>query len=89
MRARIVVLSLSVFLGGAVSSAQNAPQDAPAIPQIDFSSVNCSGFVADQHVPDEIRIVSGEQSNYKIAFARGDYVHINRGQDKGVRLMCT
>jgi hypothetical protein len=86
MRARIVVLTLSVFLGGAVSSAQNAPQNAPANPQIDFSTVNCSGFVADQHVPDEIRIVSGEQSNYKITFARGDYVHINRGQDKGVRV---
>jgi hypothetical protein len=80
------VLTLSVFLGGAVSSAQNAPQNPPANPQIDFSTVNCSGFVADQHVPDEIRIVSGEQSNYKITFARGDYVHINRGQDKGVRV---
>ena len=86
MRARIAVLSLSVFLGGAVSSAQNAPQATPAVPQIDFSTVNCSGFVADQHVPDEIRIVSGEQSNYKISFTRGDYVHINRGQDKGVRV---
>jgi len=86
MRARIAILSLSVFLGGAVSSAQNAPQASPAIPQIDFSTVNCSGFVADQHVPDEIRIVSGEQSNYKIGFTRGDYVHINRGQDKGVRV---
>jgi len=80
------VLTLSVLLGGAVSSAQNAPQNPPANPQIDFSTVNCSGFVADQHVPDEIRIVSGEQSNYKITFARGDYVHINRGQDKGVRV---
>jgi hypothetical protein len=86
MRARIAVLSLSVFLSGAVSSAQNAPQDAPAIPQIDFSTVNCSGFVTDQHVPDGIRIISGEQSNYKISFTRGDYVHINRGQDKGVRV---
>jgi len=86
MRARIVVLSLSVFLGAAASSAQNVTQAAPAIPQIDFSTVNCSGFVADQRVPDEIRLVSGEQSNYKITFARGDYVHINRGQDKGVRV---
>ena len=86
MRARIAVLTLSVFLGGAVGSAQNAPQNAPATPQVDFSTVNCSGFVADQHVPDEIQIVSGEQSNYKITFARGDYVHINRGQDKGVRV---
>ncbi len=86
MRARIVVLSLSVFLGAATSSAQNVTPAAPAILQIDFSTVNCSGFVTDQKVPDEIRLVSGEQSNYKITFARGDYVHINRGQDKGVRV---
>jgi len=79
-------LSLSVSLGAAISSAQNVTPAAPAIPQIDFSTVNCSGFVTDQKVPDEIRLVSGEQSNYKITFARGDYVHINRGQDKGVRV---
>jgi hypothetical protein len=85
MRARIAVLSLSVFLGAAVCSAQNAAPVAP-IPQPDYSTVNCSGFVSDQKVPDEMRIVSGEQSNYKITFARGDYVHINRGLDKGVRV---
>lgn len=86
MRARIAVLSLSVFLGAAVSSAQNVAPVTAAIPQVDASTVNCSGFVSDQKVPDEIRLVSGEQSNYKITFARGDYVHINRGQDKGVRV---
>jgi hypothetical protein len=86
MRARIAVLSLSVFLGAAVSSAQNVAPVTPAIPQVDASTVNCSGFVTDQKVPDEIRLVSGEQSNYKITFSRGDYVHINRGQDKGVRV---
>jgi hypothetical protein len=85
MRARIAVLSLSVFLGAAVCSAQNAAPLAP-IPQADYSTVNCSGFVSDQKVPDEMRIISGEQSNYKITFARGDYVHINRGLDKGVRV---
>jgi hypothetical protein len=86
MRASIAVLSLSIFLGAAVSSAQNAPQAAPQNPPIDYSAVNCSGFVTDQKVPDGIRIVSGEQSNYKIVFSRGEYVHINRGQDKGVRV---
>jgi hypothetical protein len=85
MRARIAVLSLSVFLGAAVCSAQNAAPVAP-IPQVDYSTVNCAGFVSDQKVPDEMRIISGEQSNYKITFARGDYVHINRGLDKGVRV---
>jgi len=85
MRARIAVLSLSVFLGAAVSSAQNAaPVGAPQ--QVDYSTVNCAGFVTDQKVPDEMRIISSEQSNYKITFARGDYVHINRGLDKGVRV---
>ncbi len=86
MRARIAVLSLSVLLGAAASSAQNVTPAAPANPQIDYSTVNCSGFVSDQRVPDEMRLVSGEQSNYKITFTRGDYVHINRGQDKGVRV---
>lgn len=85
MRARIAVLSLSVFLGAGVSSAQNAAPAGP-IPQVDYSTVNCSGFVSDQKVPDEMQIVSGEQSNYKITFARGDYVYINRGMDKGVRV---
>jgi hypothetical protein len=85
MRARIAVLSLSVFLGAAVSSAQNAaPVAAPQ--QVDYSTVNCAGFVSDQKVPDEMRIISAEQSNLKITFARGDYVHINRGLDKGVRV---
>jgi hypothetical protein len=86
MRARLAALFFSVFLGGAVSHAQTAPQSAPVIPQIDYTLVNCSGFVTDQKVPDEIRLISGEQSNYKLTFVRGDYVYINRGQEKGVRV---
>ncbi len=86
MRAKIAVLSVSLFMGATVSSAQDAPQTAAAIRQVDYSSVNCSGFITDQKVPDEARLVSGEQSNYKITWIRGDYVHINRGQDKGVRV---
>jgi hypothetical protein len=85
MRARIAVLSLSVLLSAAASPAQNASA-APPIPQVDYSLTNCSGFVSDQKVPDETRVVSGEQSNYKLTWIRGDYVHINRGQDKGVRV---
>jgi len=85
MRARIGFLSLSILFGAGVSSAQNAAPVAP-IPQTDYSTVNCAGFVSDQKVPDETRIVSAEQSNYKITFSRGDYVHINRGADKGVRV---
>src|SRR5437660_9229942 len=86
MRAKIVVLSLLVFLGATLASAQDAAQAAPQNRPVDYSAVNCSGFVTDQRVPDETRLISAEQSNYKITFMRGDYVHINRGQDKGVRV---
>jgi hypothetical protein len=86
MRARIAFLSLSVLLSASISSAQNVQRVSSVIPQTDYSSVNCSGFITDQKVPDEIRLISSEQSNYKITYARGDYVIINRGQDKGVRV---
>jgi hypothetical protein len=86
MRAKIAALFLVVCLGAAVCSAQGAPQIVPAITQPDYSMINCSGFVTDQKIPGEIKLISGEQSNYKITFTRGDYVFINRGQDKGVRV---
>jgi hypothetical protein len=80
MRAKLAALSLSMFIGAGICSAQTAP------PQASYSTVYCSGFLSDQRVPDATRLVSGEQSNVKILFARGDYVTINRGQDKGVRV---
>jgi hypothetical protein len=87
MRANLAALSFSILAGAAVCSAQTAPQAAvPSAKQPDPSYVYCAGFVSDTKVPDEIRVISGEQSNYKIDFARGDYVYINRGEDKGVKV---
>ena len=86
MRARLGVLSLFVFFGAMAISAQNASRVTPAISKPDYSLVNCSGFVSDQKVSEGIYLISGEQSNYKLTFSNGDYVHINRGQDKGVRV---
>lgn len=81
MRAKLAALCVSAFVGAGICSAQTA-----ATGQADYSSVYCSGFVSDQRVPDATRLVSGEQSGYKILFSRGEYVYINRGQDKGVRV---
>jgi hypothetical protein len=81
MRARLAALCTFVFAGAGICSAQTANPT-----QTGFSTVYCSGFVTDQKVPDATRLVSGEQSNVKILFARGDNVIINRGQDKGVRV---
>ena len=80
MRAKLAALCTFVFAGAGICSAQAAPT------QTSYSTVYCSGFVSDQKVPDATRVVSAEESNIKIVFARGDYVIINRGQDKGVRV---
>ncbi len=87
MRAKIAALLAAVCLAAAVWTAQGAPQNAPPmIVQPDYSTVNCAGFVSDQKVSSEFQLISGEQSNYKVTFARGDYVYIDRGQDKGIRV---
>jgi hypothetical protein len=94
MRAKVAALCLLLGFAALVCIAPAAPQGAvPAnmptvvpITQPGYSTVNCAGFVTDQKVPDAIRLISGEQSSYKITFARGDYVYINQGQDKGVRV---
>jgi hypothetical protein len=94
MRANVAGLCLSLVLGAAVCSAQEATQNAPVSPtpsaaaarQPDYTAINCSGFFTDEKVADEMRVVSGEQSNYKLSFARGDYLHINRGSSQGVRV---
>jgi len=85
MRANVAGLCLSFFLGSVMCSAQDAPQATPSAGQPDASTVYCSGFVTDQKVPDEVRLVSGEQSTYKVIFERGDFVHINRGSNQGVK----
>lgn len=87
MRAKLAALCVSILSSGVVCSAQTAPQATPvSVRQADYSSVYCSGFLSDPKVPDEIRIVSGEQSNYKVIFWHGDYVYLNRGEDKGVKI---
>ena len=86
MRAKIVGLSLAVMLTAAASWGQEIRTAPKVITAPDYNMINCSGFVTDQRVSDEFRLVSGEQSNYKLTFTSGDYVYINRGQDKGVRV---
>ena len=85
MRANLTALTLSIFAGAAAVSAQTV-QQADSTRQADYTSVYCAGFVSDPKVPDEIRVISGEQSNYKIVWDNGDYVYINRGEDKGVKV---
>jgi hypothetical protein len=68
------------------SAPVSSTQPAPAASQPDYSAVYCAGFYNDQKVPDELRIISAEQSNSRITFATGDYVHLNHGSSQGVRV---
>jgi hypothetical protein len=82
MRAKLAALCVFVFAGAGICSAQTGA--APL--RVGYATTYCSGFVSDQKVPNDTRLISGEQSNAKLTFARGDYVYINRGQDQGVRV---
>ncbi|MGB2656479.1 MAG: hypothetical protein WAN62_22035, partial [Candidatus Acidiferrum sp.] len=75
MRAKLAALCISVFASAGVCLAQTGPGPT----QVGFSTAYCSGFITDQKVPEGIRLISGEQSNAKLTFARGDYVYINQG----------
>lgn len=86
MRANAAALCLTVLAGAAVCSAQTAPGPAASAGQTTYSTVYCAGFVKDTKVPEELRVVSGEQVGYKIIFGQGERVYINQGSDKGVRV---
>lgn len=91
MRANVATWSFCLLLSAGVCSAQGNPQQIEMqqgkakANTPDYTQLNCSGFFTDERVPDELRIVSGEQSNYKLTWGRGDYVHINRGTSQGVK----
>lgn len=86
MRANAVALCLTVLAGAGVCSAQTAPGPAASAGQTTYSTVYCAGFLKDTRLPDDLRVVSGEQPGYKIIFGQGERVYINQGSDKGVRV---
>jgi hypothetical protein len=45
----------------------------------------CSGFYTNQRVSDDLRLVSGEQSEYKITLCRRDIVYLSKGANQGVK----
>ncbi len=85
MRAKLAAFCVSILASAGVCAAQT-PADTNPNSQVGYSKIYCSGFVSDPKVPDDIRVISGEQSNYKIVFSRGDYVYMNRGQQQGVKI---
>jgi hypothetical protein len=82
-------LCVALLLGAGVCMAQEAtvvnqqPAGPPDHPW--NSSVYCSGFYTSEKVSDDLRLVSGEQTEYKITFAYGDIVYLSKGLNQGVK----
>lgn len=71
----------------ATASMQAAPTaSATPLPLTTERDVYCSGMITTDSLPRSTQVVSGEQSQYKITFDQGDYVYINRGSNKGVKV---
>jgi hypothetical protein len=89
MRANVAGLCLSMVFAAAASMAQEAPISSTqaAVPpnQAWHSTVYCSGFYTNQKVSDDLRLVSGEQSEYKITFVTRDIVYLSKGSSQGVK----
>jgi hypothetical protein len=80
MRGKTVLAGLVVVLAAAVTSAQNAPTTPSP------TDLYCSGTVTTESVPHDVRIITGEESNYRLFFNEGDQVYINRGASQGVKV---
>jgi len=84
MLAKSAKLCLVLLLGAGVSAAQRSEAVKKAN-QPDASQINCGGFFSDQKVGGDTHLVSGEDSTMKLTWTTGDYVHVNRGMNQGVK----
>ena len=85
MRAIAAGISLGMVLVGATARSQNNAQNPPvsttqAVPTAsspDYSAIYCSNFVSSENIGDDLRLISGEQSNSKIVFSTRDLVYVS------------
>jgi len=84
MLAKSAKLCLALLLGAGVSAAQRSEAVQKAN-QPNATQVNCAGFFGDQKVGGDTYLVSGEESSIKLTWTVGEYVHINRGMNQGVK----
>ncbi len=90
MRANLAGLCLTLIFAAAASMAQESPvQNQLGVPppsHPNHNHVYCSGFYSSERIPDDLRLVSGEQSEYKVIFIEGDYVYLSKGANQGVKV---
>lgn len=85
MRRNVLILGLSLAFATMGARAQDQPPSPAALAGITQGDVYCSGLVTTQAVPTGTQVISGEQSDSKLTFAKGDYIYINKGSGQGVK----
>src|SRR5258707_2236161 len=94
MRLNVAGLCFSLVFSATAGMAQEAPvpaasavssQAVPPPTHPGRSTVYCSGFYSTQKVPDDLRLVTGENSDVKVTFLQGDIVYLSKGINQGVR----
>src|SRR5207245_9811160 len=89
MRANVAGLCLSLVFGAAACFGQEAPvSSTQAVQPANHAwrtTVYCSGFYTSEKVPDDLRLVSGEQSDDKLTLPAGDRLFIISGARHAVR----
>jgi hypothetical protein len=78
--------SASAWTPSASAQALSSTQRAAEATSPDYSAVYCSSMVSNEKMPDDMRLISGEGSNVKIMFSRGDFVYLNKGSNQGVKV---
>ena len=94
MRANAAAITLGAMLAATSAWAQGNPQSqvvssterVSEATSPDYTAVYCSSFISSEKAPDTMYIASGEQSNDKIFFSRGDYIYLSRGSAQGVKV---
>ena len=82
---RLLIIGLRVGLGLMVSTGvAQAQQYSRTTPTP--TDLYCSGLITDQPVPNDLYVISGEDSRYKTTFREGDAIYINRGAEQGVKV---
>jgi hypothetical protein len=82
---RILIIGLRVGLGLlAATAVANAQQYNPTTPTQD--QMYCSGVISDKSVPNNLYVISGEDSTYKVTYDPGEFVYINAAQGQGIKI---
>ena len=79
MRGKILFVGLVLGLSCLGTQAQG---NTPAFPY----DVYCSGIVSTANVPTQTYVITGEESNARLAYTLGDTIYINKGSDEGAKV---